>query len=48
MRRIDWASGFAGRIGDRDVVEVADTTLGPLLRPETVTPCAGPGRAGMR
>jgi uncharacterized protein (DUF1800 family) len=35
LRRIDWASGFAGRIGDRDVVEVSDTALGPLLRPET-------------
>jgi uncharacterized protein (DUF1800 family) len=35
LRRIDWASGFAGRIGDRDVVEIADTALGPLLRPET-------------
>jgi uncharacterized protein (DUF1800 family) len=35
LRRIDWASGFAGRVGNRDVVEVADNTLGPLLRPET-------------
>ena len=35
VRRIDWASGFAGRIGDRDVVEISDMTLGPLLRPET-------------
>ena len=35
LRRIDWASGFAGRIGSRDVVEIADTALGPLLRPET-------------
>ncbi|MDR3531815.1 MAG: DUF1800 domain-containing protein [Rhodopila sp.] len=35
LRRIDWASGFAGRIGDRDVIEVADTALGPLLRSET-------------
>jgi uncharacterized protein (DUF1800 family) len=35
LRRIDWASGFAGRVGDRDVVDVADTTLGPLLQPET-------------
>ncbi|HEY0185743.1 MAG TPA: DUF1800 domain-containing protein [Rhodopila sp.] len=35
LRRIDWASGFAGRIGDRDVLEVADTALGPLLRSET-------------
>jgi uncharacterized protein (DUF1800 family) len=35
LRRIDWASGFAGRIGERDVLEVADTNIGPLLRPET-------------
>jgi uncharacterized protein (DUF1800 family) len=35
LRRIDWANGFAGRIGDRDVIEVADTNLGPLLRPAT-------------
>jgi uncharacterized protein (DUF1800 family) len=35
LRRVDWASGFAGRIGDQDVVEVADNALGPLLRPET-------------
>lgn len=35
LRRIDWASGFAGRVGDRDVAEIADATLGPLLRAET-------------
>jgi uncharacterized protein (DUF1800 family) len=35
LRRIDWASGFAGRIGDGDVMQVADNTLGPLLRAET-------------
>jgi uncharacterized protein (DUF1800 family) len=35
LRRVDWASGFAGRIGDQDVVEIADNALGPLLRPET-------------
>ncbi|HBK08631.1 MAG TPA: DUF1800 domain-containing protein [Acetobacteraceae bacterium] len=35
LRRVDWASGFAGRIGNRDVVEIAGDTLGPLLRPET-------------
>jgi uncharacterized protein (DUF1800 family) len=35
LRRIDWASGFAARIGDRDVRQIADTTLGPFLRPET-------------
>ena len=35
LRRIDWASDFAGHIGERNVIEVADPTLGPLLRPET-------------
>ena len=35
LRRIDWVSGFAGRIGDRDVLKVSDANLGPLLRPET-------------
>lgn len=35
LRRIDWASGFAARIGDRDVMQIAEATVGPLLRPET-------------
>lgn len=35
LRRIDWASGFAGRVGQRDVAEIAADTLGPLLRAET-------------
>jgi uncharacterized protein (DUF1800 family) len=35
LRRIDWASGFAGRIGERDVLEIADSSMGPLLRHET-------------
>ncbi len=35
LRRIDWASGFAGRVGGRDVLEIADLSLGPLLRPAT-------------
>ncbi len=35
MRRIDWANGFAGRLGARDPMEIADTALGPLLRPAT-------------
>ncbi len=49
LRRIDWASVFAGRIGTRDVVEVADTNLGPLLRPETreAVRRAGSRREGM-
>jgi uncharacterized protein (DUF1800 family) len=36
LRRIDWASGFAGRIGNRDVLELADDNLGPLLRADTI------------
>lgn len=36
MRRIDWANGFAGRLGPRDPVELADLALGPLLRPATL------------
>ena len=35
VRRVDWATGFAGRIGNRDVEEIAANALGPLLRPET-------------
>jgi uncharacterized protein (DUF1800 family) len=35
LRRIDWASGFAGRVGENDVQQIADDSLGPLLRPET-------------
>ena len=35
LQRVDWASGFAGRIGNRDVEEIAANALGPLLRPET-------------
>jgi uncharacterized protein (DUF1800 family) len=45
LRRIDWANGFAGRIGDRDVMDIADNALGPLLRPETRDAI---GRAGSR
>lgn len=36
MRRIDWANAFSGRLGPRDPLEVADLTLGPLLRPATM------------
>jgi uncharacterized protein (DUF1800 family) len=35
MRRIDWAFAVSGRIGDRNPTAIADTTLGPLYRPET-------------
>ena len=36
LRRIDWANGFAGRVGDRDVAAIAEASLGPLLRAETL------------
>lgn len=35
IRRIDWASGFANRVAERDVMDIATATLGPLLRPAT-------------
>ena len=35
MRRIDWANGFAGRLGSRDPMDIADLALGTLLRPAT-------------
>jgi uncharacterized protein (DUF1800 family) len=35
LRRIDWAYTLAGRAQDTEPMLVADTTLGPLLRPET-------------
>ena len=35
LRRIDWASGFAGRAGTRDAMDIAGNVLGPLLRPGT-------------
>jgi uncharacterized protein (DUF1800 family) len=37
MRRIDWAYGFAGRVGEHDPVELADTVLGPSLHEPTLT-----------
>ncbi len=37
MRRVDWAYGFAGRVGDRDPIELADAALGPLLHEPTLT-----------
>jgi uncharacterized protein (DUF1800 family) len=37
MRRVDWAYGFAGRIGERDPIELADAALGPLLHAATLT-----------
>ena len=36
MRRVDWAYGVSGRVGSRDVVELAEANLGPLLRDETL------------
>lgn len=45
MRRIDWTYAFAGRIGPREPMEVAEIALGPLLRPATQDAIA---RAGSR
>jgi uncharacterized protein (DUF1800 family) len=36
LRRVDWAYGFSGRVGARDVAELAEANLGPLLRAETL------------
>jgi uncharacterized protein (DUF1800 family) len=36
MRRIDWAYAVSGRVGTRDVAELADANLGPLLRADTL------------
>ena len=36
LRRIDWAYGFAARLGGSgEPMQLADTSLGPLLRPAT-------------
>lgn len=43
MRRIDWASTIAGRAGARNVTEMAQATLGPLLSATTLREI---GRAG--
>lgn len=43
MRRIDWANGFAGRLGPRDPFEIADLALGPFLRPATMDAMRGAG-----
>jgi uncharacterized protein (DUF1800 family) len=45
MRRIDWAFAVSGRIGDRDPMAIAETSLGPLFRPATRDAMA---RAGSR
>jgi uncharacterized protein (DUF1800 family) len=36
LRRVDWAFGVAGRADMLDPSEVAETALGPLLRPATL------------
>jgi uncharacterized protein (DUF1800 family) len=36
MRRVDWAYGVSGRVGTRDVADLAEANLGPLLRDETL------------
>jgi uncharacterized protein (DUF1800 family) len=36
LRRIDWAYALAGRLAGPDPAEVAEASLGPLLRPATL------------
>ena len=43
IRRIDWAHGFAGRLGQQDPLAIADASLGPLLRPATLDAMRGAG-----
>lgn len=43
MQRIDWVTGFAGRVGLRDPMDLAETCLGPLLRQPTRSAMAGAG-----
>ena len=45
LRRIDWAYGFANRIGTSDPVELGTAILGPLLKQTTYDAMA---RAGSR
>ena len=48
MRRIDWAYAVSGRAGTRDVAELAEANLGPLLRETRCRRCAAPARAATR
>ncbi len=48
MRRLDWVNGMAGRaaaIGRPDARDVAEATLGPLLKPETTNAVRRAGSA---
>jgi uncharacterized protein (DUF1800 family) len=36
LQRVDFAYQFAGRVTDQEPAQVAQDTLGPLLRPETL------------
>ncbi len=43
MRRFDWSHEVAAHAGDRDPAAIADASLGPLLRPETLAAMHGAG-----
>jgi uncharacterized protein (DUF1800 family) len=45
LRRIDWAHGMAGRGGRTDARALAEATLGPLARAETLREAARAGSA---
>jgi uncharacterized protein (DUF1800 family) len=45
LRRVEWANGISARGAGRDAAELAEATLGPLARPETLRAAARAGSA---
>ncbi|WP_244407027.1 DUF1800 domain-containing protein [Roseomonas fluvialis] len=45
LRRVEWANGVSARGAGRDAADVAEATLGPLVRPETLRAAARAGSA---
>jgi uncharacterized protein (DUF1800 family) len=43
IRRIDWGYGVAAHLGERDPMALADATLGPYLKPATLSAMRGAG-----
>ena len=43
MRRIDWAYAFSGRLGQADPAQLAERSLGPVVRPATLDAIAHAG-----
>jgi uncharacterized protein (DUF1800 family) len=45
LRRVEWANNVSARGAGRDAAELAEATLGPLVRPETLRAAARAGSA---